>query len=867
MQWIFNGFETPSYVSNRMRPAKLLGFLLAVAAALSLLTVLFPADVAAVTTVPTKMNFQGRLTNAAGITVPDGTYNIRLKLYTVSSAGTAVWSEDRLVSAGQGVVVTKGLFTVKLGDVTTLPATLFASGDLYLEIELPTPATATTSSPSWTEGAMTPRNQLATSAYAYNSETLDGLDSADFAQTAGNNTWSGTNAFNGSTLSVGGSPNVAKFSVGTLLNADTTNMNVTVNGGLDQTGHTLSLKGSLAGSVGTYYPREMDVVGNYVYLINQGNGGPYSGPLTVIDVTNPAAPAVVGSLDHTSLTAARDVRVVGRYAYIATFNDTFAVVDISDPSTPTYVASITNSTYLDEAHGLEIQGKYAYVGASNITNTNGYLTVIDISNPANPTIVSQILHSSLKNARQVDISGRYAYVTSGATSGTAGLSIIDISNPLAPTYVGSYLSSTLMVSRDVVVNGKYAYIVSMQNDTFAILDISNPATPTLVGSYTSSTNINDPYDITLNGRYAYIAGNASDNVSVIDISNPATPTLVSGAGYTTAGLAPMATIMNGRYLYVGTTNFSASTVQFRVLDTSGATLGATTTASLDTNNLQVEGSADIYGELNVHDTLTVGQGGIRTDGSLNAYGGLTAGNGLFQVDAENSLVRVGPATADGTAVVFVLDTKNTAGDPTGVNGAMYYNSNAGKFRCYEASVWKDCIGSGAASTDVLFVNTSVPAGNTLTNTVATDQAFASAYTVPANDCQPGRTYRITARGVYTLTTAGSYNATMKIKWGTTTVLSSAGVQLTGAQTNRQWQVIADIICQTSGTTGTIEGQGGFRRNASSTAAVGETEMVSTAAVTINTTTSQSLQLTTQFATANSGDTMTLRQFIVEAIGP
>jgi hypothetical protein len=41
-------------------------------------------------------------------------------------------------------------------------------------------------------------------------------------------------------------------------------------------------------------------------------------------------------------------------------------------------------------------------------------------------------------------------------------------------------------------------------------------------------------------------------------------------------------------------------------------------------------------------------------------------------------------------VLFVLDTKNTAGDPTGVNGGMYYNSVDSKNRCYENGDWIDC---------------------------------------------------------------------------------------------------------------------------------------------------------------------------------
>ena len=189
---------------------------------------MFGDSASALTTVPTKTNFQGRLTNSVGNIMPDGTYNMKFKLYTVSSGGAAVWSEDRLVSATQGVQVTNGLFSVRLGDVTPLSASLFSSGALYFEIELPTPGTATSSSPSWTEGPMTPRNQLATSAYAYNSETLDGLDSADFGQVAANNTWTGTNAFNGSTFSIGGAANAAKFKVGSLFNVDTSASVVTI---------------------------------------------------------------------------------------------------------------------------------------------------------------------------------------------------------------------------------------------------------------------------------------------------------------------------------------------------------------------------------------------------------------------------------------------------------------------------------------------------------------------------------------------------------------------------------------------------------------------------------------------------------------
>lgn len=62
-------------------------------------------------------------------------------------------------------------------------------------------------------------------------------------------------------------------------------------------------------------------------------------------------------------------------------------------------------------------------------------------------------------------------------------------------------------------------------------------------------------------------------------------------------------------------------------------------------------------------------------------------------------VQIGAGGAgSGTPDLLKLDVKNTAGDPTGANGATYYNSNTNKFRCYENGAWVDCIGAGGGGT-------------------------------------------------------------------------------------------------------------------------------------------------------------------------
>jgi parallel beta-helix repeat protein len=65
----------------------------------------------------------------------------------------------------------------------------------------------------------------------------------------------------------------------------------------------------------------------------------------------------------------------------------------------------------------------------------------------------------------------------------------------------------------------------------------------------------------------------------------------------------------------------------------------------------------------------------------------TSGGGTMRIEAG----RIDIGVSNTTGTILVLDTKTDATDPAGANGAMYYNSGMGNFRCYEAGAWKDCI--------------------------------------------------------------------------------------------------------------------------------------------------------------------------------
>ncbi|HEX5744284.1 MAG TPA: hypothetical protein VFX84_02425, partial [Candidatus Saccharimonadales bacterium] len=144
-----------------------------------------------------QLNFQGRLLNAQGATVPDGFYNIEFKIYqdgdgqtagntTGTPAGTLLWTEDYLNDNGQGVTVKNGYFSVSLGSITAFGSSVDWNQDtLWLSLNIAgTGSSCTPFSACSPDGEMLPMKRLTSSPYAFNSNLLDGLDSSQFIQLA-----------------------------------------------------------------------------------------------------------------------------------------------------------------------------------------------------------------------------------------------------------------------------------------------------------------------------------------------------------------------------------------------------------------------------------------------------------------------------------------------------------------------------------------------------------------------------------------------------------------------------------------------------------------------------------------------------------
>ena len=120
--------------------------------------------------IPTLINYQGTLLNqSTGSPVPNGQYSIVFSVYSTSTGGSPLWQETQTVD------VEDGLFSVLLGAVVALDASIFDGSPRYLGIEVEG------------DGEMTPRQLLASVPYAFHAEdadTVDGMEGAGLEESA-----------------------------------------------------------------------------------------------------------------------------------------------------------------------------------------------------------------------------------------------------------------------------------------------------------------------------------------------------------------------------------------------------------------------------------------------------------------------------------------------------------------------------------------------------------------------------------------------------------------------------------------------------------------------------------------------------------
>lgn len=174
----------------------------------------------------------------------------------------------------------------------------------------------------------------------------------------------------------------------------------------------------------------------------------------------------------------------------------------------------------------------------------------------------------------------------------------------------------------------------------------------------------------------------------------------------------------------------------------------------------------------------------------------------------------------------------------------------------------------------------IPLAQTKANTAAssaivstaTETAFDKTATLLANAFRAGKAMRVTARGVYGTHTTGTLTIRIRLRLQTGgsggTFFADSGVfTLPASVSNRGWQYEVDLVCFTSGSSGTVESQGwvGFYSGTLPAVANTTTDCEATAAVTLNTTQSWVVAVMVTHGASQANNTITMRSLIVEEL--
>ena len=165
---------------------------------------------------------------------------------------------------------------------------------------------------------------------------------------------------------------------------------------------------------------------------------------------------------------------------------------------------------------------------------------------------------------------------------------------------------------------------------------------------------------------------------------------------------------------------------------------------------------------------------------------------------------------------------------------------------------------------VLFTATATGIAN---NTVAETSLLGTGVgtkTVPASGLFAGRTLRLKAMGFFGTALAPG-TLTIKVKLGSTVILTTGAQTPAGSQTNMYWELEAIITCRTAGASGTVFGQSEWFHQEGVLTAPLSWAMTNTATTTVDTTVAQAMDLTAQWGTANISNDIECTNAVIEVL--
>lgn len=395
---------------------------------------------------PTTMSFQGKVVNANGTNVTDGSYNFVFKLYTVSSGGVTLWTESDTLT------VTAGVFQVNLGATcsffvaaacnSSTPIDFNANPNLYLGVTF-------NADPA---GEMSPRVQLQSVPFAFNSDKVGGLSASQLVQLSPGSQQTGNINVSGTTTSATSVITPSLTSAGALSISSGGATNVTLDTGA--TGGTIAIGGATA---------------TVLNLSRTGQTTTVNGALAV---------------NQNATFNSNVIMTFGGTENLATTSDLAGTVNgISFIGTPSATAGATNGVFVQQASSANANGLDNALTIDNANSTLPIGSAINISNSggggftnliSNPNFTvdgnAQIAAKGLDYFDPSKLTGVSTTVGSGGVTGSnfGGVlstgAVIETTDSYAQEFVASLANATTN-NRNVGDSGNWYFNNNAQTQT------------------------------------------------------------------------------------------------------------------------------------------------------------------------------------------------------------------------------------------------------------------------------------------------------------------------------------------------------------------------------------------------------------------
>jgi hypothetical protein len=227
---------------------------------------------------------------------------------------------------------------------------------------------------------------------------------------------------------------------------------------------------------------------------------------------------------------------------------------------------------------------------------------------------------------------------------------------------------------------------------------------------------------------------------------------------------------------------------------------------------------------------------------------LTLGSGIDLNVSDNDLINVGDAIFSGDARANIT-TESSLNYETGQDAfGSFTNGIFGWMRRTLFSAYADVTQTAAVTSQSL--------------RSATAKGTA---TLPANWWKQGKRLHYRLSGVHT-TDASPGNVTVTIKLGSTTFRTTGSFAPTASASDAFWRLEGEIVCQSTGATGSVQGCGAFEHvdSAGTNSPLDAQSFTSASAVTIDTTASMDFDV--EWTADDSGTSITCTEFTLEEVG-